>query len=428
MTGREPQHGDLPSQSAPPPSGHEGLPEHSCEVLIVGGGPCGLLLAALLAQRGVDVVVLERRLEPSAHSRAIGLHPPAVNALGAVGLAGRAVAEGAPIAGGQARSRGRLLGSLTFERAWPQRPYVLALPQSRTETLLAERLAALAPAALHRGVEVVGLDADGGDISVTARPAAGSCPDGDAGPLRWRARLVIGADGPRSRVRDLAGIRTALTTYPDTYLMGDVADSGTRRGARIHLEPGGVIEAFPLPGAMRRWVAHTGTARLGTGRFGKSRSARTPEELAAIVRRRTGERIDPATNTMISAFGVRRRTAERMVDGRVVLIGDAAHEISPIGGQGMTLGWLDALALAPLLEDAVQQDLRCPLHLLPRFRRFEREQLCLARGAGRLAHVNMALGRPLPVPLVVLRDAALRAVLATPMRHGLARAYSMAWA
>src|SRR5690625_3172031 len=386
MTGREPQHGDLPSQSAPPPSGHEGLPEHSCEVLIVGGGPCGLLLAALLAQRGVDVVVLERRLEPSAHSRAIGLHPPAVNALGAVGLAGRAVAEGAPIAGGQARSRGRLLGSLTFERAWPQRPYVLALPQSRTETLLAERLAALAPAALHRGVEVVGLDADGGDISVTARPAAGSCPDGDAGPLRWRARLVIGADGPRSRVRDLAGIRTALTTYPDTYLMGDVADSGTRRGARIHLEPGGVIEAFPLPGAMRRWVAHTGTARLGTGRFGKSRSARTPEELAAIVRRRTGERIDPATNTMISAFGVRRRTAERMVDGRVVLIGDAAHEVSPIGGQGMTLGWLDALALAPLLEDAVQQDLRCPLHLLPRFRRF-----ALGTASGRLNSSHVAI-------------------------------------
>src|SRR5699024_7872504 len=242
------------------------------------------------------------------------------------------------IAGGQARSRGRLLGSLTFERAWPQRPYVLALPQSRTETLLAERLAALAPAALHRGVEVVGLDADGGDISVTARPAAGSCPDGDAGPARWRARLVIGADGSRSRVRDLAGIRTALPTYPDTYLMGDVADSGSRRGARIQLEPGGAVEAFPLagaarrwvtstapdrylrgdgaasgsrrgarlrlepggvseafplPGAMRRWVAHTGTARLGTGRFGKSRSARTPEELAAIVRRRTGERIDP---------------------------------------------------------------------------------------------------------------------------------------
>src|SRR5699024_616202 len=160
----------------------------------------GLLLAALLAQRGVDVVVLERRLEPSAHSRAIGLHPPAVNALGAAGLAGRAVAEGAPLAGGQARRRGRLLGSPPFERAGPQRPCVRAQPRSRPATRLAERLAAPAPAARHRGVGVVGLEADGGDISVTARPAAGSCPDGDAGPARWRARLVIGADGSRSRV------------------------------------------------------------------------------------------------------------------------------------------------------------------------------------------------------------------------------------
>src|SRR5699024_1235963 len=141
-----------------------------------------------------------------------------------------------------------------------------------------------------------------------------------------------------------------------------------------------------------------------------------------------GERIDPATNTMISAFGVRRRTAERTVDGRVVLIGEAAHEVSPIGGQAMTLGWLDARALAPLREDAAQPHLRCPLHRLPRSRRRDREQLCLVRGPGRVADVNMALGRPRPVPLVVRRDAARPAVLATPMRHALARAYSLAWA
>jgi len=116
-----------------------------------------------------------------------------------------------------------------------------------------------------------------------------------------------------------------------------------------------------------------------------------------------------------------------MVDGRVVLIGDAAHEVSPIGGQGMTLGWQDALALAPLLEDAVRQDLRCPLHQLPRFRGFERDRLRIARGAGRLAHVNMALGRPVPLPVALLRDTALQAVLATPVHHHLAGAYSMAW-
>lgn len=58
----------------------------ACEVLVVGGGPTGLFLAALLAQHGVDVAVLERRPEPSTHSRAIGLHPPALEALRAVGV------------------------------------------------------------------------------------------------------------------------------------------------------------------------------------------------------------------------------------------------------------------------------------------------------------------------------------------------------
>src|SRR5699024_985657 len=100
----------------------------------------------------------------------------------------------------------------------------------------------------------------------TGLPGGGTGPPG-GGPARWRARLVVGADGSRSMIRDLAGIGTTLTTYPDTYLMGDFADTGPGAGscrgpgadtasgrqARIHLEPGGVVEAFPLPGSMLRW-------------------------------------------------------------------------------------------------------------------------------------------------------------------------------
>ena len=155
---------------------------------------------------------------------------------------------------------------------------------------------------------------------------------------------------------------------------------------------------------------------------------RTAARLAAIVAERTGATPDPATCTMTSGFRVRRRAATRVGVGRVVLVGDAAHEISPIGGQGMTLGWLDALSLAPLLEDVVHLGLRRPLRHLPGMHRFEAERLMTAEWAGRVAGVNTALGRPLPVPLVAVRDLGLRASLRTPLRHGLARAYSMRWA
>lgn len=389
-----------------------------CEVLIVGGGPAGLLLALSLVQRGVDAVVLERRAAPTDHSRAIGLHPPALNALGAVGLASAAIAEGAQIRSGVAVGRGRRLGGLSFERAWPQRPFVLSLPQSRTEALLEARLSQIAPDALQRGWQVHGLEDHGGHAEVTAHGADSSAS------VTWRADVVVGADGARSTVRDLAGITTTLRTYRDTYLMGDVADAESEAGtAMIHLEPGGVVESFPLPARGRRWVAHTGTARDQHTPLQADAAA-----LAALVGRRTGISIDPASSTMISAFRVRRRTARRMVRGRVVLVGDAAHEISPIGGQGITLGWLDALALAPLLETAAHQGLRCDLGLLPRFRRFERRRTSSARWAGLLAEANMALGRPLPVPLARARDAVLRVALGLPLRHWLARAYSMGWA
>lgn len=114
-------------------------PVSECDVLVVGGGANGLFLATLLAQRGMDVTVLERRTEPSTHSRAIGLHPPALAALRRVGFDQAALDQGLRIRRGAARSRGRELGLLTFERASADFPFVLALPQHRTEALLTRR-------------------------------------------------------------------------------------------------------------------------------------------------------------------------------------------------------------------------------------------------------------------------------------------------
>lgn len=386
--------------------------ERACEVLVVGGGPAGLFLAALLAQDGIDVVVLERRAAASTHSRAIGLHPPALAALHTLGLEEQALAEGVMIRAGLARSRGRELGGLTFERAWPDRPYVLALPQHRTEALLTEGLAASSPRALRRGSEVVAVEEDGGRVTVRTVEAPGPAPRQTV----WTTQVVVGADGPQSLVRERAGIRTQGRSYPHTYLMGDFEDTtGDGAVAVLYLEPGGIVESFPLPGGVRRWVARTGREPVDA----------SAELLVDIVRRRTGRVPDLSSSTMVSAFGTRRRLAERLVSGRSMILGDAAHEISPIGGQGMTLGWLDALALAPALARVVREAGGGPLHQRPDLRSLEGLRLGSARRAARRAELNMAAGTPLGASGATAREGAVRAVLGTPLRSALARAFTM---
>ena len=389
------------------------------EVLIIGAGPVGLFMAALLLQDGVDVQVLEQRGAPEPQSRAIGIHPPALAALAGTGVAEAMIAEGVQIRRGMALAGGKCLARMSFAGVSDRFPFVLSLPQARTEAHLERRVNELGDGALHRGVRLTGLSDDGGRVSVEA--------DSKSGTLRYSAPLVIAADGVRSTVRALQGADVRVKEYPDSYLMGDFADgTGFGPDAALFLSGAGIVESFPLPGQLRRWVVRLGTGDSTAGGSppggpdagGPGADARW---LTGCVRERTGLAIDAGTNSMLSRFGVRTRLAPRMVAGRVVMIGDAAHEVSPIGGQGMNLGWLDAAALAPIVSAAVRgQD------VADRLRSFERTRLRAAARAARQAEINMALGRPLTDRLLALRNRGIAGVAAVPPVNSLiARRFTM---
>jgi 2-polyprenyl-6-methoxyphenol hydroxylase-like FAD-dependent oxidoreductase len=379
------------------------------EVLIIGAGPVGLFMAALLLQDGVEVQVLEQRGAPEPQSRAIGIHPPALAALAGTGVAGDLIAEGVQIRRGMALAGGKCLARMSFAGVSDRFPFVLSLPQARTEAHLERRVNELADGALHRGVRLTGLSDDGGRVSVEA--------DSGSGPLRYSAPLVIAADGVRSTVRALQGVDVRVKEYADSYLMGDFADgTGFGPDAALFLSGAGIVESFPLPGQLRRWVVRLGAGDCTAGGHGAD-----VRWLTRCVRERTGLDIDAGTNSMLSRFGVRTRLARRMVAGRVVMIGDAAHEVSPIGGQGMNLGWLDAAALAPIVSASVRGQ-----EVAGALKTFERTRLRAAARAAHQAEINMALGRPLTDRLLALRNRGIAGVAAVPPVNSLiARRFTM---
>lgn len=385
------------------------------DVVIVGAGPVGTLLAAELVRRGVDVRVLERRPTAGTGTRAIGIHAPVLAALEPSGITERLLERAVRVPRGVARAGDRVLGVVRFDRLSARFPFVATLPQADTEAVLA----GVSPAP-ERGVEVTAVRPGVTEVRLEATVRGGAAD--------ISAPIVVLAGGWGARSLAYREGRVPKTTYPDRYLMSDIAvpDRPDADTAIVNLTPDGVLESFPLPGSMRRVVAwdaavpFSGAERGAGGADDAAAAAQRVARLRAALRARGEASVADAVETA-TAFGIRRVCAPRLRNGRLFVIGDTAHEVSPIGGQGMNLGLLDAVGLAPLLARWVHERVAPE----PELADWERRRVRSAVRAGRLAAVNTVLGRPRGGAADLARRTLVRGMLTPPLDRGFASAYSM---
>jgi 2-polyprenyl-6-methoxyphenol hydroxylase-like FAD-dependent oxidoreductase len=376
-------------------------------VVIVGGGPVGLFLALLLARARREVVVLEGKVRPGEHARSIGIHPPALEALAVAGAAEPLIDCGVAIERARVFLEGRPLGALSLESCPGPFRFVLSVPQTVTEGVLAEALERTAPGSLIRGGRAERVLVHGDSVEVES-----------TGGVLTRGAFVVGCDGRGSTVRDSVGVAVLGRRHDHHYLMTDlprtaVSDGATDLGdeAAIYLGRAGVVESFPLPAAGRRWVARTRAPVV----------AKRLELLARLVLERTGVVLRGGPDAQVTAFTAETRLAASLAGAGWALAGDAAHVVSPIGGQGLNLGLLGAFDLARALLG--QQGGRHTGDLDLRLRRYDVDQRRRAGRAARRANLNMTLGGERTWPPFVAGS--LRVLLAPPVAPHAARYFMM---
>jgi 2-polyprenyl-6-methoxyphenol hydroxylase-like FAD-dependent oxidoreductase len=304
-----------------------GDPDLDVEVLVVGAGPAGLMLAGELGLAGVRAEVIEQQPSRPGFCRGFNLNARSLDLLDRRGIAGLFLAEGPEVPVTSFAGLRRPLDLSTMDTG---HPYVLGIAQTRVEELLEERAGSLG-VPVRRGHRLTGLRQDARGVTATV--------EGAGGRHRLRARYLVGCDGGRSTVRKLAGIAFPGTAASRYTLLGDVElDAAAQLPFGPSTTPDGSVFVIPRPGYVR---LITGEPEPPADRDAPV----TLEYLQRVVDRALGRHVGLIRPRWLTRFGDAARQAERYVAGHVLLAGDAAHIHPPAGAVGVNVAIDDAMNL-----------------------------------------------------------------------------------
>jgi len=303
------------------------------DVLVVGAGPTGLLLASELARRGVGVRLIEKRTLPAEHSRALAVLPRTMEMMDQLGLANAFItpshkANGICFYGPDRREAFRSsLSDLPSEF-----PFFLLLPQTGTEMILRDH-ARKAGVEIERGVSFLRMVQKGQRVLATLERTDGTTEEIDAS-------YVVGCDGSRSAVRQATGLEFQGGGYDQSWLLADVFLDPRLDPNWLHgfTSIDGPIFFFPLPNSIWRIVLLRKRGEIAITEISMN-------EIVETLNKNHLGHLRARNPSWLAGFGIQHRRTVHIRMGRVFLCGDAAHVHSPAGGQGMNTGLGDAFNL-----------------------------------------------------------------------------------
>jgi 2-polyprenyl-6-methoxyphenol hydroxylase-like FAD-dependent oxidoreductase len=322
----------------------DALPNHDFEssstdvdVLVVGAGPTGLMLANQLGRRGVRTMIIDRHAGPARETRALGVQARTLEIYSKLGIVDQALELGKVGTGANLWAEGRWMAHVPLSDAGEgvtPYPYILILGQDDNERIMGQRLRDFG-LSVRWNTELIGFEQLGGHVATRLR-----LPDGTTSEVT--AAWIAGCDGARSFVREHCGITFPGAPYEHVFFVADTETTGSMVAdqVNVYLWRDGFHLFFPMRGKDHWRIVGILPSEL------RNRKDVAFDAVVPSLRDEAGDALAFRHCSWFSTYRIHHRAASRFRDRRCFLLGDAAHIHSPVGAQGMNTGLQDAYNLA----------------------------------------------------------------------------------